>query len=57
MRIFKLVLTAVARVATAAVAQPANRISPDRLAAHVKALADPKLAGRAPGGPGEAGTI
>ena len=32
-------------------------ISPDRLAAHVKALADPKLAGRAPGGPGEAGTI
>lgn len=32
-------------------------ISPQRLSADVKILADSKLAGRAPGGPGEAGTI
>ena len=32
-------------------------ISPTRLSADVKVLADSKLAGRAPGGPGEAGTI
>ena len=32
-------------------------ISPQRLSADVKVLADAKLAGRAPGGPGEAGTI
>jgi len=57
MRISKLAFTAAVLFATAAAAQPANPISPDRLAAHVKALADPKLAGRAPGGPGEAGTI
>jgi Zn-dependent M28 family amino/carboxypeptidase len=35
----------------------ANPISPERLSADVKVLADSKLAGRAPGGPGEAGTI
>jgi Zn-dependent M28 family amino/carboxypeptidase len=32
-------------------------ISPARLSADVKVLADAKLAGRAPGGPGEAGTL
>ena len=32
-------------------------ISPERLSADVKALANKDLAGRAPGGPGEAGTI
>ena len=32
-------------------------ISPTRLSADVKVLADAKLAGRAPGGPGEAGTL
>jgi Zn-dependent M28 family amino/carboxypeptidase len=32
-------------------------ISPARLSADVKVLADSKLAGRAPGGPGEAGTL
>ena len=48
---------AIALLASVASAHPANPISPDRLAAHVKALADPALAGRAPGGPGEAGTI
>ena len=32
-------------------------ISPERLAEHVKVLAAPELAGRAPGGPGEQGTI
>ena len=32
-------------------------ISPQRLSAHVRVLADGSLAGRAPGGPGEAGTI
>jgi Zn-dependent M28 family amino/carboxypeptidase len=37
--------------------QPANPISPERRSADVKVLADAKLAGRAPGGPGEAGTI
>ena len=56
MRIFSTALAVAALFATAAAAQT-NPISPDRLAAHVKALADPKLAGRAPGGPGEAGTI
>ncbi len=56
MRILSTALAAAAFIATAASAQT-NPISPDRLAAHVKALADPALAGRAPGGPGEAGTI
>ena len=32
-------------------------ISPARLSADVKVLADARLAGRAPGGPGEAGTL
>ncbi len=35
----------------------AGPISPARLSANVKVLADSKLAGRAPGGPGEAGTL
>src|SRR5579859_865077 len=35
----------------------AGPISPARLSADVKVLASPKLAGRAPGGPGEAATI
>ncbi|WP_372782614.1 M28 family metallopeptidase [Phenylobacterium sp.] len=35
----------------------AGPISPERLSAHVKVLADSKLAGRAPGGPGEPGTL
>lgn len=56
MRIFTAALTLAALFATTASAQTAS-ISPERLTAHVKALADPKLAGRAPGGPGEAGTI
>jgi Zn-dependent M28 family amino/carboxypeptidase len=56
MRMFPIVLAA-ALLAGPALAQPANPISPDRLAAHVKALAAPELAGRAPGGPGEAGTL
>src|SRR6201996_2037758 len=36
---------------------PAAPIPPPRLSADVKVLADAKLAGRAPGGPGEAGTL
>jgi hypothetical protein len=56
MRTFSTALVVATLFATAAAAQT-NPISPDRLAAHVKALADPRLAGRAPGGPGEAGTI
>ncbi|MBS0363243.1 MAG: M28 family peptidase [Proteobacteria bacterium] len=44
-----------------AIAQPqavdSGPISPQRLSADVKALADSRLAGRAPGGPGEAGTL
>jgi len=36
---------------------PSGPISPARLSADVKVLADSRLAGRAPGGPGEAGTI
>lgn len=35
----------------------AGHISPARLSADVKVLADARLAGRAPGGPGEAGTV
>jgi len=51
--------TALAALATPAFAQPATSgpISPARLSADVKVLADAKLAGRAPGGPGEPGTI
>jgi len=60
MRILSLAaaLTALAFSASAQSAkQSANPISPQRLSADVKVLADSKLAGRAPGGPGEAGTI
>ncbi|HEY2750783.1 M28 family metallopeptidase [Phenylobacterium sp.] len=56
MRVSSLVLAA-CLVAVPAAAVPTNPISPDRLSALVKVLADSKLAGRAPGGPGEAGTI
>jgi Zn-dependent M28 family amino/carboxypeptidase len=56
MRISSLVLAA-CLVALPAAAAPTNPISPERLSALVKVLADSKLAGRAPGGPGEAGTI
>ncbi|MDB5423509.1 MAG: peptidase [Phenylobacterium sp.] len=56
MRILSTVFAAALALATPATAQQ-GAISPDRLAAHVKALADPRLAGRAPGGPGEAGTL
>ncbi len=48
-------LLALALPATAA--SPSGPISPTRLSMDVKVLADGKLAGRAPGGPGEAGTI
>src|SRR5471032_2421156 len=41
----------------AALRIPSGPISPARLSADVKVLADPRLAGRAPGGPGEAGTL
>jgi Zn-dependent M28 family amino/carboxypeptidase len=55
---FPILSLAAALVALPAAAQPAaNPISPERLSADVKVLADSKLAGRAPGGPGEAGTI
>lgn len=42
---------------TALAADTANPISPERLSTDVRVLANSKLAGRAPGGPGEAGTI
>jgi Zn-dependent M28 family amino/carboxypeptidase len=50
---------AVAVLALPAFAQTSGSgpISPERLSAHVKVLADSKLAGRAPGGPGEPGTL
>ena len=55
---------AIALAAAATFALPAaaadflsGPISPARLSADVKVLADGKLAGRAPGGPGEAGTL
>lgn len=61
MRIPSLALAAALTLAGPASAQPAKfdsgPISPARLSADVKALADGKLAGRAPGGPGEAGTL
>ena len=58
MRLASLALVATL-VAFPALAQKfdAGPISPARLSADVKVLADSKLAGRAPGGPGEAGTI
>jgi Zn-dependent M28 family amino/carboxypeptidase len=58
MRIASLALAATL-AAFPALAQPvpSGPISPARLSADVKVLADAKLAGRAPGGPGEAGTL
>src|SRR5437879_2424794 len=62
MRISPFVLAAaVTALALPAAAQPKpeplSLISPARLSAHVKVLADPALAGRAPGGPGESAAI
>ena len=60
MRTSSLVLAAALTLAaSSAFAQStdAGPISPERLSAHVKVLADSKLAGRAPGGPGEPGTL
>src|SRR5437588_10445431 len=60
MRISSLLLAAtVAFAASSVTAQtfPSGPISPARLSADVKVLADSKLAGRAPGGPGDPGTI
>jgi Zn-dependent M28 family amino/carboxypeptidase len=64
MRMSSLVLAAtLAALAVPAAAQTSGPavdsgpISPQRLSADVRVLADSKLAGRAPGGPGEAGTI
>jgi Zn-dependent M28 family amino/carboxypeptidase len=64
MRTSSLVLAAtLAALAVPAAAQTSGPavdsgpISPQRLSADVKVLADSKLGGRAPGGPGEAGTI
>src|SRR3954447_21095767 len=54
---------ALAFVPALALAQPqslntaSGPISPQRMSADAKVLADKSLAGRAPGGPGEAGTI
>jgi Zn-dependent M28 family amino/carboxypeptidase len=45
------------RAGPAAGAPVAGPISPERMSQDVKVLADKALAGRAPGGPGEAGTI
>ncbi len=57
LRAFALAILATA-AALPSLAQPsATVISPERLSAHVKVLADASLAGRAPGGPGEAGTV
>src|ERR1700709_1885212 len=58
MRLFSTALVA-ALIALPAAAQPAppGPIPPQRLSADVKVLASSKLAGRAPGGPGEAGTL
>jgi Zn-dependent M28 family amino/carboxypeptidase len=52
-----LAAAAVALALPASAQSPSGPISPERLSAHVKVLADSKLAGRAPGGPGEAGTL
>ena len=59
MRIASLTLAAtlLAFSASAQTQPPPNPISPARLSADVKVLADAKLYGRAPGGPGEAGTL
>lgn len=60
MRTLSLALTAAAVAALLALPAAAgapNPISPERLSADVKVLADAKLAGRAPGGPGEPGAI
>src|ERR1700761_936754 len=62
MRIPSLVLAAALTLAGSAQSQPkpaidSGPISPARLSADVKVLADAKLYGRAPGGPGEAGTL
>jgi Zn-dependent M28 family amino/carboxypeptidase len=63
MRISPLIFAAaLSASAFPAFAQPTAKldtgpISPARLSADVKVLADARLAGRAPGGPGEAGTI
>lgn len=55
---FALAAALVALSAHALPGQPnTGPISPQRMSADVKALADKALAGRAPGGPGEAGTI
>ncbi|HEY3949536.1 M28 family metallopeptidase [Phenylobacterium sp.] len=55
-----LLAAALTALAVSASAQPkidTGPISPQRLSADVKVLADARLAGRAPGGPGEAGTL
>src|SRR3954454_998937 len=59
MRISSLAVAATLAALPAVAAPPSGSgpISPARLSADVKVLADAKLAGRAPGGPGEAGTI
>ena len=59
MRIASLALAAalMAFSATAQTKVDSGPISPARLSADVKALASSELAGRAPGGPGEAGTL
>src|SRR5512140_2894483 len=58
MRIASLALAAtLAALPAFAQPVPSGPISPQRLSADVKVLADSKLAGRAPGGPGEAGTL
>lgn len=57
MRLSSLAAFAAATFALPAFAQDSGPISPQRLSADVKVLADTSLAGRAPGGPGEAGTL
>jgi Zn-dependent M28 family amino/carboxypeptidase len=54
---FAAALTLAAFPASAQTKIDSGPISPARLSADVKVLADAKLAGRAPGGPGEAGTL
>ena len=57
--VFAAALSACTLPASAQTSAAANSgpISPERLSAHVKVLADSKLAGRAPGGPGEPATL
>jgi Zn-dependent M28 family amino/carboxypeptidase len=61
MRTLLLALAAASTALTAAAQAPApintGPISPERMSQDVKVLADKSLFGRAPGGPGEAGTI